>query len=102
MDSCGCIYMGNACFINNGFCIVPNDNLVSNIGFGTDSTHTTDLNSSLSNLQRGKITYPLLHPVYIVEDKIRDKIWSKNILKNKLLIDRVKNKLLFLKRIFIK
>ena len=95
-------YQWFLCRLIQGKAIIPCVNLVSNIGFGTDSTHTTDSNSSLSDLQKGEIVFPLLHPAYMAEDKIRDEIWSKNILRNKLLIDRIKNKLLFLRRILKK
>jgi len=30
------------CFINNGLCIMPNVNLVSNIGFSKEAFHTKD------------------------------------------------------------
>ena len=40
-----------AIFKNEGLCILPQKNLVSNIGFGVDSSHTTDVNNSLANLK---------------------------------------------------
>jgi hypothetical protein len=43
-------------FNNDGICINPTKNLVSNIGFGTDSTHTISDNLSFSNQQRFEIT----------------------------------------------
>jgi hypothetical protein len=36
----------------DGLCICPQVNLVSNIGFGKDATHTREYNSSLSKLAR--------------------------------------------------
>jgi hypothetical protein len=49
-------------WFNNGLTIAPNVNLVSNIGFGTDATHTTESSSldSLEVLEMGKIIHPKL------------------------------------------
>jgi hypothetical protein len=46
---------------NNGICINPSKNLITNIGFGTDATHTTNYNSYQNNQQRFEIDY-LKHP----------------------------------------
>lgn len=48
---------------NNGLCITPNVNLVSNIGFGNDATRTKDSSSVHSDIPFGemqKITHPFL------------------------------------------
>lgn len=50
-----------ALFHGAGLCATPNMNLVSNIGFGPDATHTTAVDSSHSNLRvsgLGNITHP--------------------------------------------
>ena len=47
---------------NNGFCINPNTNLISNIGFGVDALHTKDLNSKNANMSIDGIDLPLIHP----------------------------------------
>jgi hypothetical protein len=36
---------------NNGFCILPQNNLVTNIGFGEDSTHTSDRENYLAYMK---------------------------------------------------
>ncbi len=41
-----------AIFHNNGLSVIPQRNLVSNIGFGEDSTHTSDTQNYLANLKR--------------------------------------------------
>jgi hypothetical protein len=46
----------------NGKTIVPKANLVTNIGFGMDSTHTNAGNSPLSNLPVYPMHFPLIHP----------------------------------------
>jgi hypothetical protein len=95
-------YQWFLCRLIQGKAIIPSVNLVSNIGFNNYATHTKNLVNSLANLPRGEIIFPLVHPIHMVENKKKDELWSKNILGNKLLIDRIKNRLSFLKRIFKK
>ena len=40
---------------NDGLSIIPNVNLVKNIGFGADATHTSDTGSKISELNTGSI-----------------------------------------------
>lgn len=49
-------------FSRNGISILPNENLISNIGFGNQSTHTAKMNNKMANLPLGSITFPLTHP----------------------------------------
>lgn len=62
-------------YLNSGLTIIPQKNMVQNIGFGGEATHTT---SSLSTLPKGyrkpfelekyEIDTGLVHPLYILED----------------------------------
>ncbi|PSL48332.1 hypothetical protein CLV51_1021199 [Chitinophaga niastensis] len=48
-------------FFENGLCVTPNVNLVSNIGFGVDATHTILSDAHNANLpvaELGEITHP--------------------------------------------
>ncbi|PPD37079.1 MAG: hemolytic protein HlpA-like protein [Methylomonas sp.] len=45
----------------NMISILPNVNLISNIGFGSDATHTTSINI-YSNMKTQSIEFPLCHP----------------------------------------
>jgi len=47
--------------MNKGLCIFPKENLIKNIGFGKDATHTK-LKTFHSNLKTISITFPLKHP----------------------------------------
>lgn len=47
---------------HNQLSIAPKFNLVSNIGFGTQSTHTFDTDSEFANLPISKLVFPLIHP----------------------------------------
>jgi hypothetical protein len=61
-----------ACRINSGLTIVPNRNLVVNIGIGSDATHTTDPKGVGHNLQLEEMCFPLQHPEFVMVDRIRD------------------------------
>lgn len=51
--------------------ILPNVNLVSNIGFGMDATHTKTIRKC-ANLPVEAVTFPLEHPSFIIRDAIAD------------------------------
>ena len=58
-------------FWRQGFLsIIPSHELVSNIGFSADATHTIDESSPLG--PRGHINFPLVHPTVFLPDKLRD------------------------------
>jgi hypothetical protein len=57
-----------ACFINRGLSVVPEVNLISNIGFGSDSTHTADSKNNSSMLPVKEMVFPLKHPQIIIRD----------------------------------
>jgi hypothetical protein len=61
-----------ACWIHSGLTILPNVNLVSNIGFGRDSTHTRQNKSPFSALPTQEIIFPLVHPEYMIRDRRAD------------------------------
>ena len=81
------------CFINNGLCIKPNINLVSNIGFGSNSTHTKDKNSIFSEVEAREIT-DIIHPNFVLADQEADLLTSKLCFGNVSIFARVKNKIL--------
>jgi hypothetical protein len=82
-----------SCFINNGLCIMPNVNLVSNIGFGLDSTHTKDKSSTFSEMEAREIT-DIIHPNFVLADQEADLLTSKLCFGNKNIFERAKNKAL--------
>lgn len=61
-----------ACWMQGALTILPNSNLVSNIGFSTDATHTTGQNA-FTNMRTESLEFPLLHPRYLIRDTIADK-----------------------------
>ena len=56
--------------------IMPNKNLISNIGFGDDATHTTKKNH-FSNIHNEEMTFPLIHPEFIIRNIRSDRITEK-------------------------
>ncbi len=56
----------------NGICITPNVNLISNIGFGAGATHTVQLQSKLANMPTKSMSFALKHPLEIVSHQKAD------------------------------
>lgn len=55
-----------ACWSHGGLTCLPEKNLVRNIGFGKDATHTKDKNASGANLPYEELDFPLRHPPVFV------------------------------------
>lgn len=64
-------------FCHKGLSIFPNVNLISNIGFGLNATHTTIANSPLANMKVEAVSLPLRHPDGVVRDIVKDEIRRK-------------------------
>lgn len=60
-----------ACWIQSALTVLPNVNLVSNIGFGMKAVHTQDKNE-FAHMEIGPMTFPILHPYYILRDSKAD------------------------------
>ena len=63
-----------------GLAVVPNRNLISNIGFDKLATHTTNADSHKANLNAEAIEDPLSHPPFIVSDQRINKVYRQNML----------------------
>lgn len=79
------------CFINSGLCIMPNINLVSNIGFGIESTHTQGENNIFSKMKTEEIT-EIIHPEFVLADQEADLLTSKLCCGNINIFKRIVNK----------
>ena len=60
-----------ACKINSGLVVVPNCNLVVNLGIGKDATNTTHENGIGSTLVLEDMEFPLKHPDFVMADELR-------------------------------
>lgn len=69
------------CWVQSGLVVLPNVNLVSNIGFGEDATHTFQTNSTAAGLTALDIDFPLKHPLLLIRNSIADKYTEKNQFK---------------------
>jgi len=58
-------------FFNNGLSAMPNVNLITNIGFRQDATHTK-LTDSNANIPLGTLDSKITHPLYFLPDKEAD------------------------------
>jgi hypothetical protein len=60
-----------ACLVQNGLCIMPSRNLITNIGFNQHATHTT-VAGDAANMPSSEISFPLTHPPFVIRDKNTD------------------------------
>jgi hypothetical protein len=61
---------------NFSFGIIPKVNLISNIGFGEDATHTKDINSVQNNIPSKEILFPLIDPLEVAVNEEYDSKFS--------------------------
>lgn len=77
--------------INSGLSITPSVNLVSNIGFGEDATHTNDM--SETHVMAYSLQFPLRHPQYIMPDIKFDLEMAKMVYNARPLYEKVIRKI---------
>ncbi len=64
--------MDLARILNRGVTCIPNVNLVGNIGFGADGTHTVSEHDRRNKTDQTEITFPMNHPKHMLVDHRRD------------------------------
>ena len=67
---------GLACWIQAGSIILPNVNLISNIGFGQGATHTKSKHQ-VANLAVERMDFPIKHPTHKIKDCRADNATDK-------------------------
>jgi hypothetical protein len=60
-----------SCWLDHSLAVIPNVNLVSNIGYGPDATHTLRKAEYLGQA-RQPVSFPLVHPDFMIVDRISD------------------------------
>ena len=75
------------CWSRGWLSIVASSNLVSNIGFGIDATHTRDQDPKLT-LPANPTPFPLQHPIQIVRDSAADEITGQTYFRRPSLVQR--------------
>ena len=61
-----------ACWLQSGLTILPNVNLVSNIGFNSEGTHHKNSHNIFSNMTTENLEFPLKHPSFMIRHKKAD------------------------------
>jgi hypothetical protein len=57
-----------SCWIQSYLSILPNVNLISNIGYGGESTNTKETYSKFANMSTKSVAFPLKHPLFMIRD----------------------------------
>lgn len=60
----------------HGKSVVPMVNMVRNIGFGDDATHTFNPQSPMAELEAVEMAFPIKHPEFFVVNKELDERWE--------------------------
>lgn len=81
-----------SCLINGMLVVMPNINLVSNIGFGSSATHTTD-SGIYDNAEVGQMKFPLMHPNIILPSISADAYTAKRDFRTKFSAYRISQKI---------
>jgi len=82
-----------SCWVQNGLTVLPNVNLVSNIGFDEDATHTTGKDNANSKIPVFNLLFPLKHPKWMIRDDRADHYTRKKIYSQPNILYRIIKKL---------
>lgn len=66
------------CISSNGLSVIPQKNMIKNIGFGEDATHTMSEEDKHANLNSHEISFPLNHMKIILTRQKFDSLIFKN------------------------
>jgi len=61
-----------SCWLNKMLAVTPSVNLVSNVGYGLDATHTIDYIPEAHDVLASEMKFPIVHPNRIERDTERD------------------------------
>lgn len=84
-----------SCWLAHGLTVLPDVNLVTNIGWREDATHTTALDHPLANLPSSALPFPLQHPKDVHPDRLADDYTMDEVfgLRRKSLATRARGRL---------
>ncbi|MBA4054970.1 MAG: nucleotide-diphospho-sugar transferase, partial [Marivirga sp.] len=63
--------------VNSGLAIVPQRNLIINIGLGADATHTLSESGVGADLRFEELDFPLKHPEFVLQDGRKDELFFR-------------------------
>jgi hypothetical protein len=78
------------CYVHGGLAITPAANMVSNIGFGAEATHTSTLVSMLANIPARDVEFPLRHPPTLEASRQFEQAYYRTLIR-KSLPDKARN-----------
>lgn len=73
-----------ALLINNGLSIIPNENLIQNIGMDSSAVHTSSVFDREFSLPTKELKFPLDHPPFVIRDKKSDDRYFRWLLLRKI------------------
>ncbi|MDJ0537021.1 MAG: glycosyltransferase family 2 protein [Xenococcaceae cyanobacterium MO_207.B15] len=82
-----------SCICQSGLAIMPNQNLISNIGFDLDATHTADKRNRFANLPTQTMQFPLIHPKFMLVDTEADELYFNQVYR-KVFMENISRKLI--------
>ena len=85
-------------YLNELLCVQPYKNLIKNIGFDLEATHTLDITSEHATRAIEDINFPLIHPVEVKREYLIEKWELENNSKTKKML-RIFKRLINLKTI---
>ena len=81
-----------SCWIQNGLAILPNDNLVTNIGFDGDATHTKGKNMQ-ADIPVHSLEFPIKNPEFVIIDADADTRTQILLMQKKNIMHLIKEKI---------
>lgn len=76
---------------NSGLSIIPVKNMINNIGFGVDATHTYKRDNKEDQFLVYKCNFPLIHNPFVIPDRKYDDLFMKNITHENTAILKIKH-----------
>lgn len=67
-----------ACITNQGLCALPKENLMKNLGFRADATHTT-AEGAATDFRTRPLDFPLRHPAVAIHSKLNAELFRSMI-----------------------
>jgi hypothetical protein len=72
-----------ACFRQQGLCVIPSTNLVSNVGFGPGAAHYVEFDPLLADVRARQMKFPLTHPSVVAPDRKYDEFVCRHLFRVK-------------------
>lgn len=71
-----------SCWLQNSLTVLPEKNLVTNIGFGLTATNTQGRPSRYTHVSSEALDFPIKHPPYVIRDSAADEYSQEKLFRN--------------------